>query len=142
MSSSFPQGLDKDLQASSSSTPNVQAIFEQALEEYNKKTGNDLAAHPLADMINGCDSPKAIFPVLERQANELTRSRNNDQRLTEWLIPTVIILNALPAILGEDFGSVSYQYQAASFPAFAQTLTFRYLPLRKLSFPESVFSSL
>lgn len=125
-----------------SSTPKFQPIFEQALEEYRKKTGKDLTAHPLAAVINGCDSPTAILTVLQKKANELKQSRSNDEQLIEWLVPTVNILNALSATLGEDVGSVSYQSQAASFPAFALTFTFRYLPQPKLSFLGSVFSSL
>ena len=126
----------------SSSTPNFQPIFEQPLEEYRKKTGKDLTAHPLAAVINGCDSPTAILTVLQKKANELKQSRSNDEQLIEWLVPTVNILNALSATLDEDVGSVSYQSQAASFPAFALTFIFRYLPQPKLSFLGSVFSSL
>ncbi|KAI9438792.1 hypothetical protein H4582DRAFT_2057408 [Lactarius indigo] len=92
--------------ASSSSTPNFQPIFEKALEEYKKKTGNDLTAHPLAAEINGCDSLESIITVLERKANELNQSRSSDDRLTKWLGPTVNILNALSATLGEGAGSV------------------------------------
>lgn len=145
MSSGLVQQGLRVHQASSSTrrtTPNFQPIFEQALEEYRKKTGKDLTAHPLAAVINGCDSPTAILTVLQKKANELKQSRSNDEQLIEWLVPTVNILNALSATLGEDVGSVSYQSQAASFPAFALTFTFRYLPQPKLSFLGSVFSSL
>ncbi|KAH8983538.1 ankyrin repeat-containing domain protein [Lactarius akahatsu] len=93
-------------QASSSSTPNFRPIFEKALEEYKKKTGKDLTTHPLAAEINGCDSPEAILVVLEGKANELNQSRRSDDRLTKWLNPTVNILNALSAILGDTAGSV------------------------------------
>ncbi|KAH9024679.1 hypothetical protein EDB85DRAFT_2277516 [Lactarius pseudohatsudake] len=93
-------------QASPSSTPNFQPIFEKALKEYKKKTGKDLTAHPLAAEIKSCDSPDAILTVLEGKANELNQSRSSDDRLTKWLNPTVNILNALSAILGEGAGSV------------------------------------
>ncbi|KAH9033915.1 hypothetical protein EDB85DRAFT_1043017 [Lactarius pseudohatsudake] len=93
-------------QASSSSTPNFQPIFEKALEEYKKKTGKDLTTHPLAAEINGCNSPEAILTVLEGKANELNQSRSSDDRLTKWLNPTVNILNALSATLGDSAGSV------------------------------------
>ncbi|SRR6266702_1048478 len=39
--------MSSSVQASSSSTPNFQPIFEKALKEYKKKTGRDLIAHPL-----------------------------------------------------------------------------------------------
>ena len=95
-------------QASSSSSPNFQPIFEKALKEYKKKTGKDLTAHPLATQIKGCNSPEAILTVLEGKANELDQSRSSDERLTKWLNPAVNILNALSATLGQGIGLVSY----------------------------------
>ncbi|KAH8982523.1 hypothetical protein EDB92DRAFT_1819858 [Lactarius akahatsu] len=98
--------MSLNIQASSSSTPNFQPIFEKALEEYTKKTGNDLTTHPLAAEINACDPPEAILTVLKRRAKELNQSRSSDDRLTKWLDPTVNILNALSATLGDTAGSV------------------------------------
>ncbi|KAI9438793.1 hypothetical protein H4582DRAFT_2129000 [Lactarius indigo] len=100
--------MASNLQASSSSAPNFQPIFEKALEEYKKKTGEDLTAHPLAAEIKACnsESPDAILTVLERKADELNETRSGDDRLTKWLNPTVNILNALSATLGEGAGSV------------------------------------
>ncbi|KAI9432820.1 hypothetical protein H4582DRAFT_2131950, partial [Lactarius indigo] len=95
------------MQASSSSTPkdpNLQPIFEKALKDYKKKTGTDLTAHPLAVELNGCDSPESILAVLEQKANVLNQSWSSDDRLTKWLKPTVNILNALSAPLGEGAG--------------------------------------
>jgi hypothetical protein len=91
-----------------SSSPHFQPIFEKALKEYRKKTGKDLTAHPLAAQINGCKSPEAILTVLEPIVNELNQSQSNDQRLTKWLNPTVNILSALSATVGQGAGLVSY----------------------------------
>ncbi|KAI9438794.1 hypothetical protein H4582DRAFT_199447 [Lactarius indigo] len=88
------------------SSPNFQPIFEKALKEYEKKTGKDLTSHPLAAEIKDCSSPDAILTVLQRKANELNHYRSSDDRLTKWLNPTVNILNALSATLGEGAGSV------------------------------------
>ncbi|KAH9172799.1 ankyrin repeat-containing domain protein [Lactarius sanguifluus] len=98
--------MSSGLHASSSYTPNFRPIFEKALEEYKKKTGRDLTTHPLAAEIKGSHSPEAILAVLEGKANELNQSRSSDERLTKWLNPTVNILNALSATLGEGVGSV------------------------------------
>ena len=87
--------------------PSFKPIFEKALEDYKKKTGNDLTSHPLAAQIQGCDSPGAILTVLEGKANELNRSRSSDERLTKWLNPTVNILSALSGTLGQGAGLVS-----------------------------------
>ncbi|KAH8982528.1 hypothetical protein EDB92DRAFT_1952255 [Lactarius akahatsu] len=59
--------------------------IRKALEEYKKKTGKDLTTHPLAAEINGCHSPEAILI---------------------WLNPTVNIINALSATIGDSAGSV------------------------------------
>ena len=99
--------MSSSLQGPPSYNLNFQPIFEKALEEYRKKTGKDLAAHPLAAEIKACDSPEDILTVLEGKANELNRSQSSDDRLTKWLNPTVKTLNALSATLGEGAGSVS-----------------------------------
>lgn len=99
------------LQKFSSSTPNFFPIFDKALKEYEKKTGESLTTHPLAAEINRCrESPQAILTVLERQANELNLSQNSDERLTKWLDPTVNVLVALATTLGNAAGLVSYEY--------------------------------
>ncbi|KAH9057164.1 hypothetical protein EDB87DRAFT_1129055 [Lactarius vividus] len=98
--------MSSGLQASSSSTPNFRPIFEKALQEYKKKTGKDLTSHPLATEIKSCNSPEAILAVLEGKANELNQSRRSDERLTKWLNPTVNILNALSATLGDGASSI------------------------------------
>jgi hypothetical protein len=129
-------------QVSSSCTPNFQPIFVMALQEYKKKTGKDLTAHPLTAQITHCDSPEEILAVLEEKANELKQSQSDDERLAKWLTPTVNILNALSATLGEGLGSVSYQKQTASLPASALTLPpLRYSSRPKSSFLGSLFSS-
>ena len=98
--------MSSSVQVSSSSTSSFQPIFERAVEEYKKKTGKDLTTHPLAIQIKGCDSSEAILTVLQGKANELNRSRSSDERLIKWLNPTVNILNALSATLGQGAGLV------------------------------------
>ncbi|KAN0127782.1 hypothetical protein V8E53_014395, partial [Lactarius tabidus] len=93
-------------QQASSATPNFQPILDQALKEYKKKTGKELTTHPLAEEIKGCSSPDAILAVLQGKANELNQSQSSDERLTKWLTPTVNVLNALSATLGQGVGTV------------------------------------
>ncbi|KAN0137936.1 Ankyrin repeat-containing domain protein [Lactarius tabidus] len=95
--------MSSSIQAPSSST---QPIFDKALAEYKKKTGKDLTTHPLAVEIKNCRTPEAILTVLEKKANELAQCRSSDEGLIKWLNPTVNILNALSATLGEGVGSV------------------------------------
>ncbi|KAH9055784.1 hypothetical protein EDB83DRAFT_1085976 [Lactarius deliciosus] len=90
----------------SSSTPNYHPIFEKALKEYKKKARKEISTHPLAEEIRGCGSIEAILTVLQGKANELNKSQSSDERLTKWLTPTVNVLNALAATLGEGVGTV------------------------------------
>src|SRR6201996_4833691 len=98
--------MSTSLQASASN-PNYQPILDRALNEYKKKTGNELTTDPLTEEIKQCHSPEAILTILEGKANELNRSQSSDERLTKWLTPTVNVLNALSTTLGQGVGTVS-----------------------------------
>ncbi|KAN0141624.1 hypothetical protein V8E53_000086, partial [Lactarius tabidus] len=93
-------------QQASSTTPNFQPILDKALKEYKRKTGKELTTHPLAEEINGCSSPDAVLAVLQGKANELNQSQSSDERLTKWLTPTVNVLNALSATVGQGVGTI------------------------------------
>ncbi|SRR5216683_799716 len=91
------------------SSPNFQLIFNNALKAYEKRTKNDLVAHPLAAQLQACDSPSAILGVLQQQVEDLNQSRSTDEiyeRWTKWLDPTVNVLFALSATLGEGVSLV------------------------------------
>jgi hypothetical protein len=88
------------------SSPNFQLIFYNALKAYEKRTKNDLAAHPLVTQLQACNSPNDIFTVLEQQVEGLSQFRTTDQRWTKWLYPTVDVLFALDATFGEGVGLV------------------------------------
>ena len=92
--------------ASSSSGSNFQQIINNALKAYEKRTKNDLLAHPLAAQLQACNSPDAILALLQKQVEDLNQSRNTDDRSTKWLDPTVNVLFALSATLGEGVGLV------------------------------------
>ena len=91
---------------SSSSSPNFQLIFNNALKLYEKRTKNDLLAHPLAAQLQACESPSNILSILQQQLQNLHQSRNTDDRWTKWLDPTVNVLYAFSATLGEGVGLV------------------------------------
>ena len=84
--------------AASSSSP-FQAIFQAALESYQKQTKKDLLAHPLASQLQACDSTNAILAILQDQVREFDKSNTGDERLTKWLGPTVNVLNAFSATI-------------------------------------------
>jgi len=93
--------------ASSSSSSNFQSIFNAALQAYEKKTKCKLFTHPLASRLQSCDSPTAILSVLEDLIQQFDRRRRSDERLSNWLNPTVNVLYAFSATLGQGVGLVS-----------------------------------
>jgi hypothetical protein len=93
----------------STSTPssNFQSIFYAAVKAYEKKTKKDLLAHPLAAQLQACNSPSDILAVLQDKVNEFDQSRSADERLSQWLNPTINVLYSLSATLGAGAGIVS-----------------------------------
>jgi hypothetical protein len=92
--------------AITASSSNFNAIFEKALNAYTKKTKQDLIAHPLATQLKECDSPAAIVTILQDQIDQFRRSHSGDERLQKWLNPTINVLYAFSATLGQGVGMV------------------------------------
>ncbi|KAH9993975.1 hypothetical protein BJV77DRAFT_328883 [Russula vinacea] len=90
--------------AASSSSSNFQLIINNALNKYKKRTKNDLLSHPLAVQLQNCDSPSAIFAILQEQLQGPDESRSTDERWIKWLDPTVNVLYAFSSILGAGVG--------------------------------------
>ncbi|KAI0276991.1 hypothetical protein BGY98DRAFT_659186 [Russula aff. rugulosa BPL654] len=99
MSSSYPI-------TTASSSSNFQLIFNNALKAYEKRTKNDLLAHPLAAELQNCNSPSEILAVLHLQVQGLDQSMSSDDRWTKWLDPTVNVLYMLSKTLGEGISLV------------------------------------
>jgi hypothetical protein len=78
-----------------STSSNFQVLFEVALAKYTNRTGQDLRNHPLANVIERCDSPDAILAIFQEQSRAFDEFRNGDPKLVKWLGPAV---NALYAI--------------------------------------------
>ena len=89
------------------SSSNFQLIINNSLKAYEKRTKNDLLAHPLASQLQACDSPGAILAVLQQQVQGLDQSRSRDDRWTKWLDRTVNVIYALSGTLGAGVGLVS-----------------------------------
>ncbi|KAI9430591.1 hypothetical protein H4582DRAFT_1439180 [Lactarius indigo] len=89
------------------SSSNFDSIFQTAVKAYKKRTGQDITSHPLATQLKTCNSPDAILIVLRAQVEEFDQSRRDDERLTKWLNPTVNVLYAFSATLGEGVGLVT-----------------------------------
>ena len=92
--------------SSTTSSPNFQPIFNAALKAYKKKTKKDLLVHPLAAQLQACNSPNDILVVLQDKVKEFDESRSADERLSRWLSPTINVLYAFSATLGQGIGLV------------------------------------
>jgi hypothetical protein len=86
-----------------SSSPNFQLIFNDALEAYKKRTKNDLLAHPLVVQLQNCTSSSAVLALIHQQVQRLER---DDDKLTKWLDPTVRVLYAFSDTLAEGVSLV------------------------------------
>jgi hypothetical protein len=92
---------------SASSSSNFSSVLNAALEAYEKKTKSKLLTHPLAAQLQSCDSPTAILSVLQELIRQFDQRRGSDERLRNWLNPTVNVLYAFSATLGQGIGLVS-----------------------------------
>ena len=92
--------------STSTSNSNFLSVFNAALESYKRKTKKDLCSHPFLPRLQSCDSPEAILTVLREQIPAFNQSQNGDDRLTKWVSPTVNVLYAFSATLGQGVGIV------------------------------------
>ncbi|KAI9511099.1 hypothetical protein F5148DRAFT_422001 [Russula earlei] len=83
------------------SSANFAAIFSAASTEYHRVTGQRLDTHPLATQLEICHGPNDISNLLRAQAQAFGRFHKGDKDLMAWLDPTVHILCAFSATLGE-----------------------------------------
>jgi hypothetical protein len=93
--------------SNASSSSNFQSIFNAALGAYEKKTKCKLCTHPLASRLQSCESPTAIISVLQDLIQQFDRRRNGDERLSNWLNPTVNVLYVFSDFIGQGVGLVS-----------------------------------
>ncbi|KAH8978233.1 hypothetical protein EDB92DRAFT_606927 [Lactarius akahatsu] len=92
--------------STSTSSSNFRAVFVSALIEYEKKTKTDLHTHPLVTQLQSCQSSSDILSVLRDKVNEFDQSRSHNERLSSWLGPTINVLYAFSATLGEGVGLI------------------------------------
>jgi hypothetical protein len=101
--------------ATAETSSRFQAIFQAALDSYQKQTKKDLLAHPLASQLQSCESTAAILAILQAQVQQFDKSRG-DERLTKWLGPTVNVLCAFSATISGGVSLVRFYSSAyASF---------------------------
>ena len=103
--SSSPSFMDADPSTSTPSS-NFASIINAALESYKSKTKKDLTSHPLLPSLQSCDSPEAILTVLREKIPAFNQPQSGDDRLTRWISPTVHVLYAFSATVGQGVGLV------------------------------------
>ncbi len=85
-----------------------ETIFGVALEAYKKHTKKDISCHPLSSQLQSCNSPSAILAVLRAQILVFDQSQSANDQLTKWLDPTVNVVYAFSATLGNGVGLVNH----------------------------------
>ena len=90
-----------------SESSRLQALFETALTDYEKKTGIALEKHPLAERLQSCDSVESVTAVLREKAQDFSKFRDKDKVLKP-LKKVLSFLHTLSAgaNIGQDIGLV------------------------------------
>ena len=82
------------------------SILDAALSEYKAQTGNDLMNNLLTKELQCCESVEAVLDIFQRQAKAFDSFRDGDRRLMKWIGPSVDVLYAISATLGQGVGMV------------------------------------
>ena len=84
--------------ADQSGSARFQALFESALQAYEKKAGVKLAEHPLAIQLQSCHSIDDVTTLLQGRAQAFNDFQGSD-RILKSIKTTVLILTPLSAAL-------------------------------------------
>jgi len=91
----------------SGSSP-LQALFESALQDYEKQTGIPLANHhPLAEQLQNCQSIESVSALLQEQAQAFSTFQGSDKifKSLKSVVSTLSKVSAT-ATLGQAIGMV------------------------------------
>ena len=88
------------------SSSDIERIFDAALKSYKRKTKKDLKSHDLFKQLEKCDSPEAILAKFQATHFGDPSRTGSDDRLKRWLIPTLNVLCAFSDTLGEGVSLV------------------------------------
>ena len=77
-----------------SGSTHFQAVFNSALEAYEKKTGVKLAQHPLAMELQNCDCVDSIITLLRGQAQDI----RHNERIMKSINTIVSVLTPLSLV--------------------------------------------
>ena len=100
-----------------SSTSNQASNFRliiDALADYAKITGIDLAENPFAARLRQSNSHEAILQLLQEREKAFKEYRDGNRKLINCLSPAVKVLQAFSGILGEAISLVSHLFHLVS----------------------------
>ena len=80
--------------AHQSESARFQALFEPALQAYEKRAGVSLAQHPLAIKLQSCDTVEAITSLFQDQAQAFRHFQGSD-KIMKSIKTTVSILSKI-----------------------------------------------
>ena len=85
----------------------LRALFDAALEDYEKQTGIALAKHPLAEQLQNCASVESVTDFFHEQTQSFSefRERNKIMKLLKNSVSVLYKLTAA-ANFGQDIGLV------------------------------------
>ncbi|KAH8987437.1 hypothetical protein EDB92DRAFT_1817905 [Lactarius akahatsu] len=86
------------------SPSNFQLILD-ALNEYAKETGIDLAKNPFSTSLQGSNSPDEILQLIQDKAKAFKEFREGNRKLINWLKPVVQVVHLFAGTLGEGIGT-------------------------------------
>ena len=111
--------------AHQSQSARFQALIEPALQVYEKKAGVSLAEHPLAIILQSCDTVEAITGLLQDQAQAFRDLQGSD-KIMKSIRTTVSILFKISstASLADAFGLVRQKVLASLTPLTFDLQTF------------------
>jgi hypothetical protein len=72
----------------------LQALFEAALQDYERKTGISLDKHPLAEELQNCNTVESVTAVFHKEAQAFSEFRGKD-KILKSLKNTVSVLYKL-----------------------------------------------
>ena len=93
--------------ASSSSSSNLQAVFEASLKQYEKKTKKSLLTLPLMAQLQACNSPADTLTILRSRAAKFEQTMDADDKFIKWLDPIVNVLSASSSVISAGVGLVN-----------------------------------
>ena len=88
------------------SSSDIERIFDAALKSYMKKTKKDLKEHDLFKQLENCHSPADILAVFQVAQFDVPSWTGSDERLKRCLVPTLNVLCTFSDTLGEGINLV------------------------------------